>query len=968
MKPDRRSYATSSDPGKRADKITGAMDRLRRFLDIRPGEGWPVFLTFLYIANVIASLLLAKPIRTGLFLNSFGAANLIYVYVTVPLVLSLFVPAYAWVAARTGQRRVITLTLVFFSLNVIAFWYLFRFHSIEGLPFAFFIWVNCYAVIAPVQVWTFANSVFDTRQAKRLFGVIGGGASLGAILGGYLARTLVVPVGGPVNLMLVLAAMIGCAAILVNVAWHVVPRRSTARPAGRRARVPFLQTLRTIRGTPYLLLIVTIVFLVEIVTQWTQFMFSVTAEQQFARDAMRLTQFFGGFSFYLGLVAFTVQLLLTGTALRKLGIGFTILLLPVALASGCSLILLFPVLWTVALTNAFDQGIRFSIDKATYELLYLPIPPTMKTSVKIAIDTVVNRVAAGVGGVLLGLATKGFNLVLFRIPGAGFELRGVSTLCLVVIGVWIAVALAARRGYIAAISDSIQQHRLDTERAAAARVFDRAATQAIASKLGANDPGEILYALGLLQAQGVKAVHPAVRGLLDHPSAAVRRAALGILAAAGDRGAAPRVEKLLQDSDPEVRTEALLYLAYHGGLDPLAHIAELGDFADYSVRAATAAFLARPGRMQNLEAARLIVDAMTREPDPDGHRVRLEAARIVAAQPDAFEPQIHLLLADPDADVARHALEAVGRSRNPAFVEAALARLGDPGVTQEAADALGRFGDDLVDLLGERLFDPAAPLDVRREIPPVLVRIGTPAAQRTLMEALLESDTTLRLRIISSLNKLRQVQPALTLDEQAVEMVLGAEIIGHYRSYQILGTLGGSFEADDPLVAGLRQSMDEDVERIFRLMGLLFPNYDLHSAWFGLRSSSGTVRANALEFLDNVLRPELRNLIVPILDSQVTIGERVALANRVVGTAVTSREEAVEAMARSDDPWLKACAAYAIGTLRMHELAGELRRWLDDPDPLLRETARAAGVRLHEPDAVADTDDTETSAATMGVG
>ena len=66
-----------------------------------------------------------------------------------------------------------------------------------------------------MQAWSFANSLFDTRQAKRLFGLVGAGASLGAILGGLLARVLVRPVGGPVNLLLVLAALILAAAGIV---------------------------------------------------------------------------------------------------------------------------------------------------------------------------------------------------------------------------------------------------------------------------------------------------------------------------------------------------------------------------------------------------------------------------------------------------------------------------------------------------------------------------------------------------------------------------------------------------------------------------------------------------------------------------------------------------------------------------------------------------------------------------------
>src|ERR687890_1234259 len=102
--------------------------RLRRFLDVRPGEGLRVLLSFLYIAVVVAAFLLAKPIRNGLFLRQYGPYALAYVYAAVPLALSLFVPIYARVAARFGQRSVMAWTLMFFAANVLVFWWAFRRH------------------------------------------------------------------------------------------------------------------------------------------------------------------------------------------------------------------------------------------------------------------------------------------------------------------------------------------------------------------------------------------------------------------------------------------------------------------------------------------------------------------------------------------------------------------------------------------------------------------------------------------------------------------------------------------------------------------------------------------------------------------------------------------------------------------------------------------------------------------------
>jgi hypothetical protein len=85
---------------------------------------------------------------------------------------------------------------------------------------------------------------------------------------------------------------------------------------------------------------------------------------------------------------------------------------------------------------------------------------------------------------------------------------------------------------------------------------------------------------------------------------------------------------------------------------------------------------------------------------------------------------------------------------------------------------------------------------------------------------------------------------------------------------------------------------------------------------------------------------------VPLLDSYVSVAERVKHANRLLGTEVDTHEQAVAVLLASDDPWMRSCAAYAIGALGLKSLESQLDRWRDDPDPLLRETVRAAKQRL----------------------
>ncbi|HEY6969673.1 MAG TPA: hypothetical protein VJA94_10745, partial [Candidatus Angelobacter sp.] len=133
-----------------------------------------------------------------------------------------------------------------------------------------------------------------------------------------------------------------------------------------------------------------------------------------------------------------------------------------------------------------------------------------------------------------------------------------------------------------------------------------------------------------------------------------------------------------------------------------------------------------------------------------------------------------------------------------------------------------------------------------------------------------------------------------------------------------------------------------------RILGLLYPHLDVHAAYLGLQSKNVSVHDNALEFIDNVLKLQIREMLVPLLDGRVTIAERVRIARRLVRASIDSPEEAVMTLLASEDSWLQSCGAYAVGMLRLRTLEGELDRCLQQEDALLRETARAAKQRLEE--------------------
>jgi ATP:ADP antiporter, AAA family len=923
---------------------------VRRLLDIRRGEGLLVLLAFLDIAVVVAAFLLAKPIRNSLFLTEYGPYALVYVYAAVPLVLTAFVPLYTRIAARVGIRRVSVGTLVFFALNVLAFWAVFRANPVGQelgpgdagdtlvwlLPGAFYVWVNCFAVVAPVQAWSFANSLFDTRQAKRLFGVVGAGASLGAIAGGIMARTLVGAVGGTVNMLLVLAALILLAAGIQLVAQARVRARGAARQLSQPAP-RFFESLRTIRRSRYLTLMASLVFVVAILTQWIAFQLSLAANDRYGHDPDALTAFFGTFNYAFGIVGLLLQFALTGPALRRFGIAATILLLPIVLGLGSALILLVPIFWMVLVTAGADQSLRFSVDKATYELLYLPLPQPQRGAVKAAIDIVVNRFADATGAVLLGLATQGF----FMLGGLGFGLRGTAAVNLVLAGAWAALAWQLRTEYVRTIQESIHRHRMDREQIEAVPIATLT-SGVMRQRLFGGTPEDVLATLDLLERQSLRKFQASLRSLLAHPAPDVRRRVLAMLSAQGDPEIAGTARELLRDPDIGVRTEALLYLSREQGADPLQIIEQLGDFADFSIRAGIAAFFAASN---NPEAARALLEAMSTAGGPDGARERQEAARLLPRVPASLHDLLAALIRDPDRAVARQAIRSAMQVQHDDLVAPLVEALPRPGLADSAAEALARYGSPIVEDVAARLRDPATPAAIKRELPSVLVRLGTAEAEVVLIDSLLQPDAAVRHSIVVALNTL-QAAGGARIDPAFVELVLATEIAGHYLSYRQLGDLRERGRHDDPAVGALGQAMDRQLERVFRLMKLLLPHTAMHDAYVGVRSGIPAIRANALEFLENVLKPDLRQVVLPLVDSHVSLEERIARANRFVRGPLDSTEQAMATLLSSGDPWLRARAIHAVGALRLHGLAPRLERMQPSADVPTRSAIRLALHRL----------------------
>jgi ATP:ADP antiporter, AAA family len=892
---------------------------------------------FAYLFLTMAASVASRAARDALFLDRFSPLELPYVDIAIALLVAVVASLYIRVGLRTNLRNLQVGSLLVFSASAAGFWWLSQGTADEGgtLFVVIYIWVGVFSVLAPAQVWTLANYTLTTREAKRAFGLVGSGAILGWIVGGLATRESAGRFGTESMLLLVAGTLLLCAGLVVWI-WRGRPSyvdqdEPASRPPESGESGGMHASLSMLRESPYLRAIAALICLSALATTVAGWQFKAVAKANIP-DTDQLAEFFGSFNVIAGIVSFVLQLTLTGRLLKQAGVGVAIFIVPAALVVSSLGLLATGTLLAAAALKASDQVLRYSIDKSTVELLYLPVPASLTFRAKSFIDTVVYRMGDALGGVTILL----FGALL------GLDAIQMSWVCLVLLGGWAIAAMQARRQYGENLRDSIHQHRVDVERAATP-VIERSTAELLATYLTGTQE-QVLYALRLLENSRDTSLHPGVRELLRHESARVRSRALALLARAGDASVATEVERLLYDPDLSVRTEALLYLSELAHVDPLERIEKLGDFPDFSIRAGMAAYLARPGRTQNLDAARLILNAMARETGASGLRTRAESARLIGMLPDHFDHELRLLLQDESPEVVREAIRAVGKLGKRTFIARVVDRLGEPEFAAEAITALVMFGDRVVGTMRDYLTDKHTAIEIRREIPTVLLAIESAAAQAVLTEGVLDRDAVVRYRVITALNKLGQSHPERQMDRASFETVLAAEIIGHYRSQQMLGAVGIDGRGD-PVLDELRKASGHEEERIFRLLKLVYPDHDLHSAYVGLQSSDPVVYDNALEFLETILAPGLRAVLIPLFDRQVTLLDRKTASPLSSGSSV-QRMEILRTMMMSDNTWLQSCAAYVIGELRIVQFGSALDQWVGDPDPLLQSTAIDARDKL----------------------
>lgn len=853
---------------------------LSHFFDIRVGEMRRAILMQLNIFLIISSLLVVKPTVNSLFLAKFGVDGLPKAFVLVAIVAGLITLLYARALNRFSLYRIIQVTLFSSVLTLIVFGLFLHFNIGESIVlYLFYLWVSIFAVLSASQFWVLANMVFNVREAKRLFGFIGAGAIAGGIFGGYLTSLLALVLGSEYLPFLGAFLLVGCLPITSYV-WRKdvvgapLPRKKIAR-SKTADKNPFQQ----IKASKHLSLLAGIIGVGVIVAKLVDYQFSDLASL-YIRNPDDLTAFFGFWFSSFNLISLFLQLFITRRVVGTLGVGWSLFFLPGSIFLAALILFFLPELWVAILLKLADGSLKQSINKSAVELLILPISQEVKNQTKTFIDVFVDSVATGLSGLIL----------IFVVSGLDFSTRAISLIIIGLLLIWAWLALKIRQEYIRTFKQRIVQFREEGKK----RLPDLSQESVVGGLKKVLQKGaekQILYVLQKIREASDDRFFEDVTPLLQHPSAAVKAAAIHYLYFIKKHSIPEIIEPLTRDVSQIVKIKAFEYLIEHKPLETVDLINRYLQEEDYRIGGAALVSLAyetrdNPAMMATFQLEKRLANYIeSLKSIKDEEQLRFGKITILKVITQGYLSHffhlIHTSFLDADKAVVKEAILAAGQIQTLDFAAPLIGLLAEKSLRRWASEALTKFGVSILPELARRMTDYQLDISIRRAIPGVIQEIGVQQSVDYLFGLLDYPDQVVRIEILSALNHLNQKFTQLKFPKKQILQsilseaqlysdtlaILYAQTKKHNQRLQLPEPPNALAVARHSLIQLLEGRLDRNLERIFRLLGLNYPPDDIFSIYQTIRGDEVELRDDALEFLDNLLEPSLKKVLIPLVET-----------------------------------------------------------------------------------------------------
>ena len=836
--------------------MTG-LHRLAALFNVQPGEGRKVILLILLYFFLGVAFVVTLTVAFSLFLSTYGPQTLPYAYLLTAALAASVAFFYLKLVERLPFPTLLTVNLIFLLIGGLVFRIGLATPIVSWVVFALPAWFQVLVSLGNMAFWALTSSLFDVRQGKRLFGLVGAGNWIATVVGGFVIAPLVGWVG-TANLLLLAAASVVAALIILRMiigAYLSGPPPAPAHTATAKAKpAPSLFRSR------YVLLIFAFIFLWWLGFYFVDNIFYDRAAAQFA-DADQLAPFLGNFNAATGFVALFTTTFLTAPIVNRFGLWGGLLTVPTILVlslgalaligtAGGAVVVLFGL---AALAKLMDVAIGFGLDQPAHTVLYKPMPVTQIGRVATVGEGIVQPLAIGAAGLSLLL----FNTLL------SLNAIGLSYAFLIIGVAWIAVTISLIRAYPAALTQALAKRQLGDPLVGNSprSLADLSSLSLLQQTLRNPYPGAAIYAMNALEQIEPAALASALPNLLDHPAPEVRREAFRRIERLELTGASAAVRRRLgTETAPEVKEAAYRALAMVGKDEAFNQVVAALEEADPHTRRGALVGLLQHGGIDGIMAAGQIFNRLA---GSSASAERTLAAQVLGETGlTHFYQPLGSLLSDSDPAVRRAALNAAGKIKHPKLWPRVIEASAWPETGRAAGAALAMGGEAALPEIEAAFAKSDQPCDCLIVLARACGRIRGERAARLLQTRINFPDGEVRTQILNALSACgyRATNPA------EVHKQIQTEIAQAAWATAALTDIGGD-ESVSLLASALKSELARTRDRVLFLLSFLYEARTILRAREALNSGLEAQKANALEVIDAQLPADLKGKVMPLLEA-----------------------------------------------------------------------------------------------------
>ncbi len=910
------------------------MERFFRFFNIREGERSRAILLFAYQFLVVAILVQGRIIRDTLFLKRFDVRFLPLMYICYAIVVPLLTFIYT---KKSGYFRLDTLikgVLSLSGISTLALILLIKMGWVMSYPLLY-IFVDIMGAFIMFQFWSFTNDMFDSREAKRVFGFLGTGGVLASFVAGIGIKKLVAFISIENILFINILFMGACYLIVSSMGKKYRSRlqRGLLVKSGVSVRK---RRLGRVFSSPYVKQIAIITSFIFIIVTVVDYQFKIAAKDYF--NETELAVFFGAiYAIFGGGLSFIFQSLLT-SRLLKVGIFLSLSILPAMITGFSTFFLFYPVIWLITLAKASDSTFRYTINDSAMQLLYIPLHRSVRREAKAVVDGIVKPFFTGLAG-----------LGIFFLKSSAFNGR-ILTLAVVLLGIaWLAAIFVIRREYLSVLMETIKKKRFGGDDL---EIKKDMVESIVGEAINSRNEDELLMALDMIERRGLIHMGKYFVPILNVPSIRVKKRILSILRRMESRIYSYDIMKLTRDEDNEVVREAILTYGHTMMERSIKYISSFLDHDDLRVRSAVVVALIRYCGINGIMVAAPHLKALV---ESEKTEERSTAAYILGEIGQKnLEQQLFALLNDAEAPIRREAIRAARKIGSSAFIPTLFYKLLDRETGLDALNSLASYGEKVLNPASDILRNNIDTQDLKIKVVRMLGYLHTRESAELLLETLDSKSEGIRNAVLKSLRKIVSAKSELTLDMELLKKYLFKEFYHFFQMHYFYGKI--SRKLDVPYLRDvIEEKKNSSFERLFSILGLMYgiEVFDTIHFYVTQEHVSKEQKSNAIEIIDNLVEKDIRKILVPLIETEDR-RDILKLGFQSFKIEVMGFEKILESFLIDGSEWVRAATLHLVARANIINLASRIRIFLYDPSPIVRESALFAsfnmGLKIAEDD------------------